>query len=306
MTDAHELENILRRFGLNGHIIGMVMKELVRRAIFAIRAERFVFEAQGKEGYSGKWDDVVTSADKKAQGIYVRSLRECFPEFGIVAEEENLRVGCKDPANSIYFTVDPLDGTKAFTRRQSHGIGTMIALVCNGEIIAVFVGDIMTQEIYGFRPGSEKVHRISEYDLVEQLVIDTQRPLKSQIVILGKIPSKYPPILQQLFDPKFAGDEIFKGVEVMSGSIGTTFARLWKGEAAAIVHLPHPDTPWDMTPIIGISEKLGFAFVRYNFADKRLEAYSPIISPNIETRGDELFVIHRDYLPEINERLTLL
>ena len=71
---------------VNPHIVGIVMKEAVRRAIVAIRSERFIFESQVKQGYSGNLDDMVTSADHKAQQIYVRMLTECFPDWGIVAE----------------------------------------------------------------------------------------------------------------------------------------------------------------------------------------------------------------------------
>ena len=49
-----------------------------------------------------------------------------------------------------YITVDPLDGTKAFIRRQSHGVGTMVAMVEEGQVVSAYVGDVNTQEIYGF------------------------------------------------------------------------------------------------------------------------------------------------------------
>ena len=68
-----------------------------------------------------------------------------------------------------FFTVDPLDGTKAFVRRQSHGVGTMVALVEQGRVVSAYVGDINTQEIYGYRPGSRAVHRITEYETSEMM-----------------------------------------------------------------------------------------------------------------------------------------
>lgn len=62
---------------INGHIVGRVMKEAVRRATVAIRSERLVFEAPVKEGYGGNMDDVFTTADGKAQHVYLRTIREC-------------------------------------------------------------------------------------------------------------------------------------------------------------------------------------------------------------------------------------
>ncbi|MFC1656493.1 inositol monophosphatase family protein [Patescibacteria group bacterium] len=304
MLDNLELNALLGQFELNGHIIGIILKELVRRAVSTIRTERFIFEAQAKEGYSGKLDDIVTSADRAAQAVYVKSLRECFPAFGIVAEEENLRVNCTHPSVNIYFTVDPLDGTKAFSRRQSHGIGTMIALVCSGHVIAAYVGDVMTQEIYGFRPGSEKVHRVSESDFFEQLTINPVKPLVEQIVILRELPSKYPEEIRNLIDPGHQDEKVFRNAEVMSGSIGTTFARLWKGEAVATVYPPHHYTPWDMTPILGISEKLGFLFLRYNKEKNHFEKSPMPVSTEVEDKGEGLFVIHEAYLSHLNSCLA--
>jgi len=151
---------------LNGHAVGRILKETVRRAMSAIKRERLVFESTVKESYSGNMDDVFTSADKKAQEIYLRAFEECFPEFGVVAEEDGLVISSK---NGAYFTVDPLDGTKAYVRRQSHGVSTMVALVFEGEVLAAYIGDTNTGEIYGYRPGSDKVHRITDLDSYEVL-----------------------------------------------------------------------------------------------------------------------------------------
>lgn len=167
---------------LNGHAIGIVMKEMVRRAIRTIRQQRVIFEAERKQTI-GKDEDYVTSADRAAQAVYLRTMCECFPQFGIVAEEDGLKIECAHPTSNLCFSVDPLDGTKAYMRRQSHGIGTMIALRLNGEITAAYVGDVMTEEIFGFRPGSENVFRISEYDTFEKLDVDPPpKPVRSELI----------------------------------------------------------------------------------------------------------------------------
>ena len=49
---------------LNGHSVGRILKEAVRRAATVIRAERLTFEAHTKQSYSGTMDDVFTSAAK--------------------------------------------------------------------------------------------------------------------------------------------------------------------------------------------------------------------------------------------------
>src|SRR6185295_2926270 len=115
----------------------------VRRAMTIIRNERQIFEATAKQGHAGSMDDVFTSADTKAQDVYIKSLRECFPDYAILAEEDTVAARAAAPTQpGVFFTVDPLDGTKAFVRRQSHGVGTMVALVERGQVVSAYVGDI--------------------------------------------------------------------------------------------------------------------------------------------------------------------
>jgi fructose-1,6-bisphosphatase/inositol monophosphatase family enzyme len=249
----------MQNFGaLNGHAAGIIMKELVRRAIAAIRAERFRFDVSGKSGYDGSDGDLVTSADRKAQEVYLRGLNECFAGIGIVAEEDDVLVPCTLPGTDAYFTLDPLDGTRAFARRQSHGVGTMLALVVDGQVESAFVGDVMSREVYGYRPASGRVHRISDLDVSEPLVIDTSRPLSAGWLLLHDSPRHYSTWTRHMLrDRRMCAD-----YEVMGGSVGTWAARLWKGEVAAAMLPAGYDTPWDSAPVLGISRALGLATYR--------------------------------------------
>lgn len=282
---------------VNPHIVGIVMKEAVRRAIMAIRRERFIFEAKAKIGHSGKLDDMVTTADRKAQAIYIRMLRECFPLFGIVAEEDALKIECKLPGGvPMSFTVDPLDGTKAFARKQSHGIGTMVSLVCGNEVIAAYVGDVMAQEIYGFRPESSKVHRISEFDHSEPLTIRRNFKLSKQYVLLRRDPHRHSFVIRELIAASEDGGS-FRGIEVTGGSIGTSMARLWKGEVGGAVLNAGNNTPWDMCPIVGISKKLGFVFLRAE--ENRLVRFEPEICTEVRRIEHDVLVVHNSRLEEL-------
>lgn len=225
---------VQRNFGeLNGSAIGNIMRDLVRRAISVIRLERFSFEAENKESDTGR-PDFVTTADRKAQQLYVEGLTRSFPCIGILAEEENLRVPCRIDGRDYCFTIDPLDGTKAFMRRQSHGVATQIALVdftggCAGDVVAAYVGDVCTQEIYGFEPESQEVVRISEYEYAQPLhTIDRNRSLTEQFVQLRTMPDEHHPLIEALVRKSTRGG-LVKGAEVHSGSIGLTLSRLWKG-----------------------------------------------------------------------------
>jgi fructose-1,6-bisphosphatase/inositol monophosphatase family enzyme len=285
---------------INPHAVGIVMKETVRRAINAIRARRFLFEARAKADHRGNLSDVVTNADHDAQAIYLKLLGECFPGVTVIAEEDEAGP-TTGPEPETYFTVDPLDGTKAFVRRQSHGIGTMIALVDRGAVIAAYVGDVMTQEVFGFRPEASKAYRISEFDRGERLWIDPELRLAKQYLLLRGAPHRYPPVLQELAGGKDSRGR-FRGIEVESGSIGISLARLWKGEVGAAALLPSAETPWDISPIIGISRKLGFVFLRVTEGG-RLEEYAPRVSAATYRRPHATLVIHESRLVELEEYL---
>ena len=97
---------------LTPHAVGVVLKEMVRRAIETIQAQQFSFEVEEKQGPSGELD-FVTSADLAAQEIYLRMIKECLPGCGVIAEEDGLRVPCERD-DKLWLTVDPLDGTRAF------------------------------------------------------------------------------------------------------------------------------------------------------------------------------------------------
>ncbi|ODT57149.1 hypothetical protein ABS71_20550 [bacterium SCN 62-11] len=276
---------------LTAPLVGVAMKEMVRRAINEIRRQRFIFEAQAKLGYGGECNDLVTSADRQAQRIYLKMLRECFPDFGVIAEEDELRVECCG-SRQLYFTLDPLDGTKAFGRRQSTGVGTMISLVEDGKVLAAYVGDVMTQEIYGYRPESDRVHRISEYEVGEAITV-SQRPLIQGVLLSRDAPWKF-----QWEVDRFASDH-FKDIDIEGGSIGISFARLWKQEVAALLMGAAWETPWDSSPVIGICRQLGFVFLEVKQGKFRQVELAPPLQ--VVRRESDLLVVHQQHLEELKE-----
>jgi fructose-1,6-bisphosphatase/inositol monophosphatase family enzyme len=284
MMSEYKLGNI------NGHAVGRILKETVRRATVAIRNERLVFEAHVKEGYNGTMDDVFTSADTKAQEIYLRTFRECFPGCGVIGEEDSLVIQGQ-AGLALYCTVDPLDGTKAYVRRQSHGVGTMVALVYEGEVISAYIGDINTEEVYGYRPGSKNVHRITRLDTFETLGVEESSDLKGKYALLRSPSDRYSLAVQKLLPQ-------FKDYEVLGSSIGIWMAQLWKREVCAVFKTPGWETPWDSTPIIGISQKLGYAFLRPTGRSGWTE-FNPVIPVEKCRRDHETLIIHRNDLKHL-------
>lgn len=282
---------------LNGPMIGILMKELARRAIARIQVRRMGFTEIHKESYNPeRTDDVFTEADREAQEIYFKGLRECTPQFGIIGEEDNLRVPCTHPSCNIYWTIDPVDGTRAFTREQSHGIGTMLALVCNGKVIAALVGDVMTNELFYFRPGSERVHRIYDFSTPKVLEIDGTKTLAEQYLLLRDPAEKYSPASQKLVRQ----NDLFKSYQIADGSIGTMMARLWKGEVAAAVFRPGTETPWDVSPFLGICQQMGFIFLQALSSNGEWSQIEMTPPTEVRQQGKEVLVIHGSRLEEFS------
>lgn len=279
------MSDVVNLGSLNGHSVGRILKEAVRRAATVIRAERTTFEAHTKLSYGGTMDDVFTSADKAAQEVYLRTFKECFPGCGVIGEEDSFSLAAVPPL-SAYFTVDPIDGTRAFIRRQSHGITTMVALVDGGEVISAYVGDVSSDEVYGYRPGSARVHRITRLDTFEPLnPTPASETRAADMVLLLRDPlDRYSPQSAALASR-------FKTYEVMGSSIGAWAARLWKGEVAATLQPPSFETPWDSTPLIGIGRKLGLAWLRPE-GDGWVE-YEPELPLKPTRREHDTLVIHR-------------
>lgn len=281
----------------NDHLTGIALKELVRRAISEIRKARMMFEVTKKVAYDGTSEDLFTTADTAAQAVYLKSLREGFPDFGIIAEENELQIPWQGDVPR-YFTIDPLDGTKAFVRRQSHGVGTMIALVVEGVVHSAWVGDVNTQEIYGFRPGSTKVHRIYEYEVAENLrLIDRRKSLSDSEILLREPLQRHSRGVQDLVQQ-------YKSHLIDGGSIGTWMARLWKGEVAAVVLYPGFDTPWDSAPVMAITERLGFKMFRYVSSISRWSLYRHVNRDVPTLRNDEVLIVHPSQISQLRSSLS--
>lgn len=254
------------------------------------------FEVTGKMGYDGNMDDVFTTADRLAQEMYVKSLQECFPGIGILGEEDSLVVSAAEGVDA-YFTIDPIDGTKAYIRRQSHGVGSMIALVVNGKIVSAYIGDVNSQEIFGYRPGSETVWRITNLEVWEKLPTNfSHQPLDELHLLMRDHERRYSKNSQKVIIE-------FGGISIDGGSIGTWAARLWKGEVGALLLHPGWETPWDSTPVIGISQKLGYVFLQPHWNWWKI--YDPEIPTKKLRRDHDILIIHQSHLPELRTHFKL-
>ncbi len=297
---------------LNMHNVGVLMRAAVERAMDEIRFQRWKFLAEEKTVDYKSAIDFVSSADKKAQEIYLTFLKNNFPKFGVIAEEDDLFTDAQpfvdtttNKRHYFFFTIDPLDGTKAFIRKQSDGFSSMLSLIHHCpelgicEVIAACIGDPMTHELFYTRPGSPRVHQLDQYlHEREVLSFNPKTKPKDTYVLLRDNPKGYSELAQKLSDG-YRKNSFFKDFELQGGSIGLSFAKLWKGQYAGLMLKPGKTTVWDNSPLIGISKKLGFVPMVYdNERNRFLKTDFKIIATRDLMNQEETLVIHQSQVPK--------
>src|SRR5512143_1788184 len=73
----------------------------------------------------------VTQADRDSEAAILAVVREAFPDHAFLGEETGAHAG----AAGTRWIVDPLDGTKGFTRSRGFW-GALVALEHEGRIVA--------------------------------------------------------------------------------------------------------------------------------------------------------------------------
>lgn len=274
------------------------MQTMVQGAIQIIQKETATFTRKNKIGYDGVANDLVTTADINAQNHYRNFIEQQYPDDGIIGEEDLN----KPSINGQYFTIDPLDGTKAFGRRQSNGVGTMIAHVnAKGEVDAVCIGDINTGELFCY--GDELAPTRIRFGIETLLPKHKQRPFTTMYALLREHPEEFPVKIQDLIRKERGG--IMDGLYIESGSIGITMAQLWTGEVGILILLPSYETPWDTTPLIGMNRKLDIVHLKFNPETNRFEEINMLAPKMIIKRDYVEVIVRRQHVQELMDWVTL-
>ncbi len=280
-----------------GPLLEQVLFAMVRNAIGEIRKQRTYHSVKAKMGYAGEMDDVCTSADLAAQEAYTRAIRVLFPDYGIIAEEEGMRIACSRTfgEEQVYFTIDPLDGTKAFLRKQSSGIGTMVSLVRGDEVIATCIGDVMTQELYSQPPEDPGAWQIDMANQRVPLVPETSHPLSKQFALIRGRPEDYSTLIRRMLDLP-ANRGLCKSYQTVDGSIGLSMARMWNGEFGIAIQPETTMTSWDATPVIGMNRRLDILQLQESENGYFLSV--PYRLPTANSTQPETVYVHRKLLEE--------
>jgi fructose-1,6-bisphosphatase/inositol monophosphatase family enzyme len=276
--------------------LGLFMRIAVEGAIKIAQNEALNFERIPKVHYNGVDADLVTSADLKAQAYYEQLVHEYFPNDPLVGEEGKQAEAYK----GARFTCDPVDGTKAYGRGQSTGVGTMFAHAIGDDVDAVCVGDVNTGEIYQYTP--DHIPTRTRFGQINKLPTKWGALLSTQYALLNRPADDFPGNIRLMIRAKHGG--IFKDMEVTSGSIGILVARLWKQEVAMVVIGASYDTPWDTTPIVGMNRALGIKHIRVHPETGHAEIFEAHAPVEVEKKDFVEILAHGTYADEIVEWLN--
>lgn len=118
-----------------------------------------------KGNYSFKSDKtVVTEIDRKINYYLIERVKETYPSFSVIGEEE-----CLDNDSKYVFVCDPIDGTGMFTDGVPVSVFSL-ALVIDGEVVVSVVYDPYLDKMYtaikgeGAYCNGEKIH-VNDKDL---------------------------------------------------------------------------------------------------------------------------------------------
>ena len=131
-------------------------------------------------------DSPVTTADKKADEIISKGLRKYFPEVPVVTEEQ---VKSHDLSASVFFIVDPLDGTKEFIKRRGD-FTVNIALVANGEPIRGIVYAPARQRLFYTDENGEAVEEMAYFSVSKMGLVKKIKTAFSDNTALKVVASK--------------------------------------------------------------------------------------------------------------------
>ncbi len=97
--------------------------------------------------FKGSTKNIQIAADIAAQDAMINILKKSGSEFLVISEEkeEPIKIG-QNPQIEVY--IDPLDGSSYFLVGNKRFCCTALMFVQKGKVLASFVGDLITGDIY--------------------------------------------------------------------------------------------------------------------------------------------------------------
>lgn len=96
--------------------------------------------------FKGLTKNIQTKADLQAEEAIINVLKKSGGNFSVFAEEGGATEIGNNPEIEVY--IDPLDGSSFFLRGHKRFCCSAMMFVKEGNVLASFVGDLMTKDIY--------------------------------------------------------------------------------------------------------------------------------------------------------------
>ncbi len=228
----------------------MLDRELVEAVKLAREAGEIlmrIYATDFEVEYKGA-SDPVTEADRLANDLLVRRIREAFPNDGVVAEETPDKSDALRRGRCWY--IDPLDGTKEFVAKNGE-FSVMIGLAVDGEarlgVVYKPVGDRLYRGVVGdsaFIDVGDRTFALG--------VTDVSEPAELRLVVSRSHRSE---ATDQLVERLGITDER------QSGSVGLKVGLISEREADLYVHLSEHSSKWDACAPEAILRAAGGRFV---------------------------------------------
>lgn len=254
-------------------------KELETAKRIAIKAGEAIMEIYNSDDFQVEYKEdqsPLTAADKASNQLIVTVLKQEFPQYAILSEEE------KDDKqrlnNDFCFIVDPLDGTKEFLKKNGQ-FTVNIALAYKTESVMGVIYIPATKELYYAAKGYGSYYERADGTKEKLQVSECKDLSKVRLVIsnshgceqMDRLINKY---------------HFQNYVKVGSSIKGCMIAR---GDAE-LYYRYNPTMEWDTAAMQCIAEEAGAIFrqmddslMRYNRINSRNEKGFYIIN-NIENR----------------------
>lgn len=184
----------------------------------------------------------VTIADREAEAAALAVIQAAFPDHGVLAEES----GAQRPNAPARWIVDPLDGTRGFTRGGPFW-GPTVALEADGRIVAGALGLPALGELYWAASG------LGCWRNGERLRVSAVDELAEASLSLGELTCLLEPpfgagvlrLMAQTANTRAHGD-LYAATLVLNGR-----ADLWLEAGVRI---------WDIAPVPVLVEEAGGRF----------------------------------------------
>lgn len=202
------------------------------------------FDVANKAGGAGP----VTEADRRANELIVRGLREAFPDDDVVAEEStNLR-----PTRRRVWFVDPLDGTREFVDKNGM-FAVHVGLAVDGAAVAGVVHSPVQGATWSGARGHPCRLRVGDQDR-ELRLVPVLEPARLRLLVSRSHKSKKTEKIRQALGITHVREH---------GSVGLKVALLTLGEADLYLHPSTKSSRWDSCAPQAVIEAAGGVLVDF-------------------------------------------